>query len=612
MLIYASLLLYGLPVLYIVSHVVVYVRWYISSLREAHRFAANSTVPCVTVYNRVDSILFLVLSPWIAPIVEALPFGWGHWMLYAKKDGSWYHRGKLHREELKSDVFFHVGAGGQLLIVADADVASQVVHRWKDFSKKIAYYRTLAVFGPNVVTVEGTDWQRHRKITSPPFNEKNSGLVFQKAAAQGKDMLNSFTHDIEGCEASPVVDDLFHWTMAVALNVLSSAALSLHMPWPIKSVASPSRPVAIPQDKTAASSSKPVRGHKMTFASSLNSLMKCLPFIIFFPVWLLRYSPFKVMREMQLSSDEFGSHMNEVIDDSQNTFDLEKEDAQEDSKIGNNDLLSNLIKANASESKQSLSKEEVIGNIFIFILAGHETVANTLHTCLILLAMYPDVQKAVQDEIDSIWATKQPGEDLSYQEDYPKMRFICALMLEGLRLYPPVVGIPKAVPKEAHEGKTLTYRNKPLFVPAGANVILDVISMQLNPLYWGEDSLDFRPSRWLMEPGYVAPPNTTNESPGHVDLLCPTKGAFLAFSAGFRGCLGRKFAQVEFCTLIAVLLRDYSIELVRDKGQSFDEAKKQANDAMFDRTSEISFRMQTAVKVRFVKKGSETFPPREG
>ncbi|KAL2071486.1 hypothetical protein VTL71DRAFT_12721 [Oculimacula yallundae] len=423
-------------------------------------------------------------------------------------------------------------------------------------------------------------------------------------------MIASFTHDVEGNEASPVVEDLIHWTMAVALNIISSAAFSLNMPWPTKSVASSVRSGDVRPDSVAASGAKTTQKPAMTFASSLDAVMNYLPFIIFFPPWLLRNSPFKVMRKMQLSSDAFGSHMRTLIDDSEKAVDSADDDLKDDSKPVNNDLLTNIIKASAADEKQSLSKEEMVGNIFIFILAGHETTANTLQACLILLAMYPDVQKAVQEEIDSIWATKKAGEDWSYKDDYPKMRLISALMLEGLRLYPPVVGIPKAVPQEAIEGRTLTYRNKPLFIPAGTDIMLDVVSVQLNSLYWGADAQKFRPSRWLMEPGYVAPPNTTNESPAHTDFFCPPKGAFLAFSAGFRGCLGRKFAQVEFATVIAVLLKDYSIELVSEKGQSFEEAKKLADAAMFNRTTEIAMRMQTAVKVRFVKRGSETFPPR--
>ena len=38
-------------------------------------------------------------------------------------------------------------------------------------------YVFLDVFGRNVDSVEGEEWQRHRKITSPPFNKRNSNMV---------------------------------------------------------------------------------------------------------------------------------------------------------------------------------------------------------------------------------------------------------------------------------------------------------------------------------------------------------------------------------------------------------------------------------------------------
>ncbi|KAH6714519.1 cytochrome P450 [Leptodontidium sp. MPI-SDFR-AT-0119] len=296
-------------------------------------------------------------------------------------------------------------------------------------------------------------------------------------------MLDSFTHDVEGYQASPVVEDLIHWTMTVALRVISSAAFSLHMSWPTISIASPLRPWETPEGNLAASKSKATQKHEMTFQHCVDAVMKYLPFIIFFPNWLLRNSPFKTMRDMQLSSDEFRSHMTELIKDNQNNFDAINEDIKEDINAGKNDLLSNIINTSAADKKQALSNEEIIGNIFIFIVAGHETTANTLQACLILLAIYPDVQKAVQAEIDSIWATKKLGEDLVYKDDYPKMRLISALILEGLRLYPPVVGIPKEVPVENIGGQTITYRNKSVSIPPGTDINIDVVSTQLNPLY---------------------------------------------------------------------------------------------------------------------------------
>lgn len=61
--------------------------------------------------------------------------------------------------------------------ISDAAVNWQVVMRRNDFVKKVEDYAALNIYGLNVVSTEGVHWQRHRKITGPPFNEKNSRFV---------------------------------------------------------------------------------------------------------------------------------------------------------------------------------------------------------------------------------------------------------------------------------------------------------------------------------------------------------------------------------------------------------------------------------------------------
>jgi hypothetical protein len=85
----------------------------------------------------------------------------------------------------------------------------------------------------------------------------------------------------------------------------------------------------------------------------------------------------------------------------------------------------------------------------------------------------------------------------------------------------------------------------------------------------------------------------------------------MAFSGGFRACLGKKFAQVEFCTLIAILLKDYSVELVQEKSMTWEQARTQTMKDLDDRATGLAMRMRKKVKVRFVKKGAETFPSRK-
>ncbi|KUJ18110.1 cytochrome P450 [Mollisia scopiformis] len=590
---YMSLALYGVPLAYISTKIISYLVWYFRTLNESVRFAAASPIPYVTIYSTRASTIFWLMSPYFAPFFEALPFGWGQWIRYVRMDFDWWYQCPARRE-LGSDVYWVASPGGLCLMVTDADVISEIAHRWKDFGKMVEPYRTLAVFGQNVVTSEGTTWQRHRKITGPPFNEKNSSLVFADSIAQAKAMLASFTSDADGKRSSPgnepVVDDLLHWTMTVTLHVLSGAAFSLKMPWPTKSIAASSED----QFNEPHSTFKITEKHTMSFQQSVDSLMDYLPFIIFFPSWLLRNSPLSVMRKMQHCADEFRTYMSELIGDNQ--------DAENASR---GDLLGSIVRAGSAE-KTTWTEEETIGNIFVFILAGHETTASTLQSAIIMLACHPEYQQQVQDELDSIWSDKKPGEDWVY-EDYPKMRCVMALMFETLRRYAPV----NLLPKHAREAQSFTYRGQTVHVPAGTDISLAVVSTQHNPLYWGEDVWDFRPSRWLMPPGYFPPPNSSNESPPHENLYCPPKGAFLAFSAGFRACLGKKFAQVEFSTLVAVLFKEYSVELVKEsKDETWEEARDKAMAKMHDRTTGIASRMKSKVKVRFVKRGSEKFPPR--
>lgn len=80
-----------------------------------------------------------------------------------------------------------------------------------------------------------------------------------------------------------------------------------------------------------------------------------------------------------------------------------------------------------------------------------------------------------------------------------------------------------------------------------------------------------------------------------------------------RSCLGKKFAQVEFCTIVAVLLKDCSIELVDDgHGKGWEDKKREALECLDRRRTIIALRMLGKVKVRFVKRGYESFPVRNG
>ena len=91
-----------------------------------------------------------------------------------KKDYDWFTKGELAKEELGNDSFWTVGPGGARLHIADPDILADITNRSKEFPKFLYGYDVLEIFGKNVLTSEGHEWAVHRKITAPPFNERNN------------------------------------------------------------------------------------------------------------------------------------------------------------------------------------------------------------------------------------------------------------------------------------------------------------------------------------------------------------------------------------------------------------------------------------------------------
>jgi len=72
-------------------------------------------------------------------------------------------------------------------------------------------------------------------------------------------------------------------------------------------------------------------------------------------------------------------------------------------------------------STATLSDSEILGNAFVFILAGHETAANTIHYSLLYLAMNPSSQRHLQKDLETQGFTSKNPEDWDYDHDLPKL-----------------------------------------------------------------------------------------------------------------------------------------------------------------------------------------------
>lgn len=50
--------------------------------------------------------------------------------------------------------------------------------------------------------------------------------------------------------------------------------------------------------------------------------------------------------------------------------------------------------------RKTITEEEIVGQAFVFLVAGYETSSNTLGFTCYLLAIHPECQRKVQEEVD--------------------------------------------------------------------------------------------------------------------------------------------------------------------------------------------------------------------
>lgn len=522
------------------------------------------------------------------------------------------------------------------MYTADAEAVTQITTRRNDFPKPTWMYTSVDIFGSNVVSTEGAVWRHHRKIVSPPFTERNNHVVWTESLRQAQSMLSGWVSP--DAQASGPVWDVAAQAMRLSLHVISRAGFGVRLDWPHKE-----------------GETKVPEGHTLTYKDALSTLLENIIVVMLTPSWMLSYSPLKIHKVANESFVEWGKYMREMYHNKRDEVKqgetregmdlmgaLVKGAGMTEETLNANGDAPNAEKAASQPTKQMLTDEEILGNAFVFILAGHETAANTIHFSMLFLAMHPQSQRRLQKDLDEIFGDK-PVSEWDYDEDVPKLfGSMCgAVMNEELRLIPPVVGIPKSTPKGRPQG--LQMGGKHITVPGGCYVTLNTAAIHRNPKYYPhtseEDLLDFRPERWLLdgsaksstgdEHAYAEEEGLDFEGPDKradtsASLFRPAKGAYIPFSDGYRSCIGRRFAQVEILAVLAVIFKTWTIELdvsmflsdeeiktasEEQKRQAWDKAKARSNDLLRNgMMTIITIQMRKdKVPMRFVKRGSEKF-----
>jgi cytochrome P450 len=195
------------------------------------------------------------------------------------------------------------------------------------------------------------------------------------------------------------------------------------------------------------------------------------------------------------------------------------------------DLLQMLLDARYEDNGEPMAENQLVDELNILLVAGHETSANALAWALYLLARYPEEQQKLADEISRVLA---PGHEVEFQ-DLPRLPYALQVVQEAMRLYPPAWIMDRvATEDDEFQGHR---------IPKGSVFSLYLYGLHHHAALWPEAEV-FQPERF---------------APGAEPAL-PAYG-YLPFGGGPRLCVGNQFALTELQLVLIQTLRRYRVAL---------------------------------------------------
>jgi cytochrome P450 len=191
-----------------------------------------------------------------------------------------------------------------------------------------------------------------------------------------------------------------------------------------------------------------------------------------------------------------------------------------------NDICTEIINARDAETGKTFSRDELIDQLGVMFLAGHETSASALTWVFFILTQQPKIVARMRTEIDRVVGDGEVG-----FEHIRSLTFTRNVFRETIRLYPPITFIPRVA---LHATKIGRFN-----VKRGAMIMISPWTIHRNESYWKNANV-FDPDRFSLE--------------REGELVA---GAYLPFGLGPRVCVGASFATTEATLIMARLVRRF-------------------------------------------------------
>ncbi|XP_050050579.3 uncharacterized protein [Dermacentor andersoni] len=220
----------------------------------------------------------------------------------------------------------------------------------------------------------------------------------------------------------------------------------------------------------------------------------------------------------------------------------------------------------------SFTEEDIREEVDTFTFEGHDTTAVGISWTLYLLGLHQDVQQKVYEELEDIFGDDRDRD--ATMEDIRRMKYLECAIKEAQRLFPSVPLVGRLLQED------WTYDG--YIIPKGTVCTVFIYVLHRDPREFPKPE-EYIPERFL-------PENCVGRHPF----------AYVPFSAGYRNCIGQKFASMEMKTLVSRVLRNYKLESMyhRDKVQA---------------VAELVLRARNGLRIRLIpRETEEAFPALDG
>lgn len=380
-----------------------------------------------------------------------------------------------------------LGRHKRLLLSRDKELVQYILQKnHKNYYKSKIQTNYLSKYlGNGLLTANGSYWLKQRRLIQPAFHKQKMeqlvGLMQQTIASELSQLPKGTETDV-----FPIMNHLAFKVVATSLfNLSISESLLLRLQEIIEEV----------QEFLVKEVRLPHKG------------------------WWFKLSG-QVKRNLALSK-ESRAIIGQIIEE-------RKKDSNE-----HGDLLDMLLATRYEDTGEPMTTEQLIDEITILFVAGHETTANALSFTTWLVAKHPEVQQRLLEEIEKVHKqTQNPNEQIA------ALSYTKAVIDESMRLYPPAW----ITDRENLEDDTIGDYH----LRKDTLVGISFYELHRHPDYW-EAPEEFRPERFMGE------------------AKKKTAGVYYPFGAGPRMCIGLGFAVYEMVLAMAHVVKNYELSTTLEK-----------------------------------------------